>query len=44
MEVSSQLHTPGKEPWYLLDRRLGHTEPIWTGDEEKKHFPTPARN
>jgi len=36
MEVSGQLHSQGKSPWYPLDRRLGgsQTQSGHGGEEE----------
>jgi hypothetical protein len=45
MEMNDQLHalvtlSPGKEPWYLLDRRLGGPQSRpWHGGEEKNSQP-----
>jgi hypothetical protein len=47
MEVSGQLHTPaaltpGKKPWYPLDRRLrGSQRRSGRGGEEKNSQPPP---
>jgi len=36
MEVSGQLYTQGKSPWYPLDRRLGGPQTqSGSGGEEK---------
>jgi hypothetical protein len=48
MEVSGQLHAPatllqGKNPWYLLDRRLGGPQSrSGCGGEEKNSQPLPG--
>jgi hypothetical protein len=48
MEVSDQLHAPaalppGKDPWFLLDRRLGGPQSRSGGGGEEKNFqPSPG--
>jgi hypothetical protein len=50
MEVSCQLHapaalSPGKSPWYPLDRRLGgHQNRSGRGGEEKNSQPRRGSN
>jgi hypothetical protein len=40
MEVSGQLHTPEKEPWYPMDRRLSEPQ-TWSGPSGKEKKPCP---
>jgi hypothetical protein len=43
MEVSGQLHTQGKSPWYPLDRRLDEPQSrSGDGGEEKNFQPPPG--
>jgi hypothetical protein len=48
MEASGQLHapaalTPGKNPWYLLDRRLGGPQSRFgRGGKEENSQPPPG--